>query len=290
MRHPVRLAAICLLLTSVAGAETGGYVAAIEKWREDFDADIRTGGWLTLVGRCKVDEGTWTLGSDRRAALVLPSKAPAQLGVLSRRGSVFQFEPASGADVSLGGNAITGPVLLSTKHGTDGIKAGDLSLAVRAVGEDFYLLVSDSKNPGIEEFKGTTWYAVSPSYRVAARFVPYVQPQTVRVPLTHADSKETMRSVGDIVFQLAGKSFRLKTFADDEGLFVMFQDDTNGKGTYGGGRFIYAPKPTDGVTALDFNKAFNPYCSLNPYIMCPIPPAQNRLPLKIAAGERFFGE
>jgi uncharacterized protein (DUF1684 family) len=120
--------------------------------------------------------------------------------------------------------------------------------------------------------------------------VPYAQPETVHVPLTHVTSKETMQSEGDLVFDLAGKSFRLKTFTDEEGLFVMFQDQTNGKGTYGGGRFVHAPKPTDGVTALDFNKAFNPYCSLNPYIMCPIPPAQNRLPVKVEAGERYYGE
>jgi uncharacterized protein (DUF1684 family) len=120
--------------------------------------------------------------------------------------------------------------------------------------------------------------------------VPYAQPETLHVPLTHVTSKETMQSEGDLVFELAGKSFRLKTFTDEEGLFVMFQDQTNGKRTYGGGRFVHAPKPTDGVTALDFNKAFNPYCSLNPYIMCPIPPAQNRLAVKIEAGERYYGE
>jgi uncharacterized protein len=295
MRHPARLAALWLaglgaLHSSVARTEVGGYVAEIEKWRQDFDADVRTGGWLTLVGRTKLDEGTWTLGSEPKSALVLPAKAPGELGVLSRRGSAFRFEPAAGVAVTLGGKPVSGAVELPTKSGSARLASGDLTVAVRQAGDDFYLLVADTHNPAIQAFKGTVWYPISPRYRVPAKFVPYARPETAHVPLTHVTSKQTMQSEGDLVFELAGKSFRLKTFTDEDGLFVMFEDKTNGRGTYGGGRFVHAPKPTDGVTALDFNKAFNPYCSLNPYIMCPIPPPQNRLPVKIVAGELYYGE
>lgn len=295
MRHPARLAALLLaglgaLLSAGAQAELGGYVAGIEKWRQDFDADIRTGGWLTLVGRTKLDEGPWTLGSDPKSALVLPAKAPGKLGTLSRSGSAFHFEPTAGVAVTLGGKAVAGAVELPTKAGSDRLASGDLTVAVRQIGDDFYLLVADTRSPAIEAFKGTAWYPISTSYRVSAKFVPYAEAETAHVPLTHVTSKQTMQSEGDLVFELAGKSFRLKTFTDEDGLFVMFEDPTNGKGTYGGGRFVHAPKPTDGVTALDFNKAFNPYCSLNPYIMCPMPPPQNRLTVKIVAGEAYYGE
>jgi uncharacterized protein len=294
MRHPARLAALLgglfVLAGGMARAELGGYVVEIEEWREQFDADVRTGGWLELVGRTQVDEGSWTLGSDPKSALVLPAKAPGKFGVLSRHDSAFLFEPAPGVTVTHGSEPVAGSVELSTKAGSSRLASGDLKLWVRQIGDDFYLLVADSHNPAIQAFKGTAWYPISTQYRVPAKFVAYTQPETAHVPLTHVTSKETMQSQGDLVFELAGKSFRLKTFADEEGLFVMFQDQTNGKGTYGGGRFVHAPKPTDGVTALDFNKAFNPYCSLNPYIMCPIPPAQNRLAVKIEAGERYYGE
>jgi uncharacterized protein len=293
MRHPARLAALLLsglFACSVAQAEPGGYVADIEKWREHFDEDVRTGGWLELVGRDKLDEGHWTVGSDPKSALRLPAKAPGQFGVLSRHESVFLFEPARGVSITLNGEAVLGSVQLPTKQGSGRLASADLHVWVRQIGDDFYLLVADSHNPAIQAFKGISWYPISPRYRIPAKFVPYARPQTAHVPLTHVTSKETLQSEGDLVFELNGKSFRLKTFADEEGLFVMFQDPTNGRGSYGGGRFVYAPKPTDGVTALDFNKAFNPYCSVNPYIMCPIPPAQNRLPVKIEAGERYYGE
>jgi uncharacterized protein len=295
MGHPARLAVLLLsglaaLGDGVAQAELGGYAAEIEQWREHFDADVRTGGWLELVERAKLDGDSWTLGSDPKSALVLPAKAPGEFGVLSRRDDVFQFEPAPGVSVTLGGKAVARSVELPTKPGSGRLVCGDLKISVRQVGDDFYLLVADSRNPAIGAFKGTPWYPISTRYRVPAKFVPYAQPETVHVPITRITSTETMESAGDLVFELAGKSFRLKTFTDEEGLFVMFQDQTNGHGTYGGGRFVYAPKPTDGVTALDFNKAFNPYCALNPNIMCPIPPAQNRLAVKIEAGERYYGE
>jgi hypothetical protein len=88
---------------------------------------------------------------------------------------------------------------------------------------------------------------------------------------------------------LDGRAVRLRTFNDESELFVMFQDETNGRETYGGGRFLNAPMPKDGTTVLDFNKAFNPYCSVNHYVMCPIPPAENRVGVRVVAGELFDG-
>jgi uncharacterized protein len=288
MRDIARIAALMLLLAGAVRAEIGGYAREIQAWREKFEQGVRDDGWLTLVGRRRIDEGAWTLGSDPKSAIVLPAKAPARLGVLTRHGASFRFSPARRAAVTLGGKAIERSVTLSTRHGSDRLESGDLELAVRAVGDDFYLLVSDSHNPAIREFKGTTWYPVDPALHVAATFEPYDKVETLHVPLTHVDSKESMQSTGDLVFQLAGKTYRLRTVLEDDGLFVMFQDATNGTRTYAGGRFIDVPKPVGNVTTLDFNKAFNPYCSLNVYVMCPIPPAENRLDVGVAAGETYF--
>jgi uncharacterized protein len=288
VREFARIAALMLLLAGAARAEIGGYVRDIEAWRDQFDRGVRDDGWLTLVGRTRIDAGAWTLGSAPGSAIVLPAKAPARLGILTRHGSAFRFSPAKTAKVALGGKTIKGPVALPTRHGSGRLETGDLSLAVRAVGDDFYLLVSDSKNAALHEFKGTTWYPADPAFHVTATFEPYDKAETVHVPLTHVDSRETMQSTGDLVFQLAGKTRRLRTFLDDDGLFVMFQDATNGARTYAGGRFIEVPKPAGNVTALDFNKAFNPYCSLNVYVMCPIPPAENRLDVDVQAGETNF--
>ena len=68
----------------------------------------------------------------------------------------------------------------------------------------------------------------------------------------------------------------------------MFADATSGHETYGAGRFLYIPLPANGTVVLDFNKAFNPPCALNDFATCPLPPFQNRLKLKVEAGEKTY--
>jgi uncharacterized protein (DUF1684 family) len=41
---------------------------------------------------------------------------------------------------------------------------------------------------------------------------------------------------------------------------------------------------------LDFNKTVNPPCAYNPHTTCPLPTEQNRLRMRIEAGERRYGE
>ena len=70
---------------------------------------------------------------------------------------------------------------------------------------------------------------------------------------------------------------------------TIFADQTNGYETYGAGRFVYASMPgEDGKTILDFNKAYNPPCAFTRFATCPLPPAQNVLPIKVTAGEKNY--
>lgn len=288
-RSAIAIAYWLLVVAMPAGADTAPadhYASDIEKWRQEFDQDVRTGGWLALVARFKVEEGEAAIGSDPKIPMVLPS-GPPHLGVLRRSGQTFQFVPAPGVDVTLDGKAASGVMELSTQRPAGRVRAGDISFSVRPVGEDYYALVRDDRNPAITSFKGTTWYPIDPGYRVTATFVRHAQPEKVAVPMTRVDSKETMTSSGDVQFEFAGKTLRLKSFDDEHNLFIMFQDVTTGKETYGGGRFLDAPLPKDGVTVLDFNKAFNPFCAVNYYVICPVVPAENRLPVRIAAGETY---
>jgi uncharacterized protein len=77
---------------------------------------------------------------------------------------------------------------------------------------------------------------------------------------------------------------------EDKQLFFIFRDLTSGKTTYGAGRFLYADPPVEGKIVLDFNKAYNPPCAFTPYATCPLPPKQNRLQVKIEAGELNYGD
>ncbi|HZR94365.1 MAG TPA: DUF1684 domain-containing protein [Gaiellaceae bacterium] len=76
------------------------------------------------------------------------------------------------------------------------------------------------------------------------------------------------------------------------GVFLPFRDETSGVETYGAGRYLLdtvkgADLGGDGASlVLDFNFAFNPSCAWNDAWACPLAPPANRLPFRVAGGER----
>ena len=79
------------------------------------------------------------------------------------------------------------------------------------------------------------------------------------------------------------------------GLFLPFRDATNGTETYGAGRYLLdTAKSADlgggskaGSLVLDFNFAFHPSCAFDPKWSCPLSPPENRVDVRIEAGERL---
>jgi uncharacterized protein len=79
------------------------------------------------------------------------------------------------------------------------------------------------------------------------------------------------------------------------GVFVPFRDATNGAETYGAGRYLLDTAKSADLGAgappssliLDFNFAFHPSCAFDPKWSCPLAPPENRLDIRIEAGERL---
>jgi uncharacterized protein (DUF1684 family) len=97
---------------------------------------------------------------------------------------------------------------------------------------------------------------------------------------------------GELLFEAGGRAQRLLPVIEAEPtprLFVLFGDPTNRDETYPAGRFLYASMPEAGTTVLDFNLAMNPACAFNDLVVCPLPPPENRLPLRVEAGEKRYG-
>jgi uncharacterized protein (DUF1684 family) len=44
----------------------------------------------------------------------------------------------------------------------------------------------------------------------------------------------------------------------------------------------------NGKVPLDFNRAENPPCAFNAYATCPLPPEENRLQVRVEAGEKIY--
>lgn len=101
--------------------------------------------------------------------------------------------------------------------------------------------------------------------------------------------KERLIRVGKLTFTKEGKSYTVSCFrnpyTDDNKLFVPFRDASSGVESYGGGRYLDALSQGEAVI-LDFNRAYNPFCAYNEDFICVIPPEENRIALKILAGEQ----
>ena len=98
-----------------------------------------------------------------------------------------------------------------------------------------------------------------------------------------------MWTPGYALFTLRGVEYRLEpTQSNAQGFEFVFRDLTSGKETYGASRFLDTNPPKDGVVTLDFNEAYNPPCAYNPYTTCPLPPPENRLRVRIEAGEMMY--
>ncbi len=140
------------------------------------------------------------------------------------------------------------------------------------------------------------FYDYDPEFAVWGTFNTDVLQYTLETQLA-ADGIFSYTRVAEIDFELKGKAYHLNMFWIDGyggALYLPFGDATNGKTTYGGGRYLYdAIKGADLGThgdqiLLDFNFAYNPSCAYNHLWSCPLPPAENKLELMIEAGEKAF--
>jgi len=279
-----------------ASTSDADYLSDLAAWRKRADDNLRKDlGWLTIAGRWELKPGNNTLGSAPGNDVVLPRElAPARLGkvrvepdrvtLLLQPGVRMWTEPEAGKR----GDAFTERVLKTKGDDTDWVSSGRLSLYVftRDDGKSV-LRIADRESPNRKRFAGRVWYAPRVDMRVPARFVAY--PPGTKIPIANVRGEITEEdAAGRVEVDLAGKRVALDAFAEDDGrLFMILRDETSGSTTYGAGRFLVADKPVDGRTTVDFNKAYNPPCAFSAYTTCPLPPPQNWLKMRIAAGERY---
>jgi hypothetical protein len=263
--------------------------ASTEKWRLKHEADYRR-DWVTIAGLHPLKEGANTVGSARTNDIVLSPSLPATLGRFTHHEKVVRFEPAPDAPVLLNGQRVTQPIELRDDQGgkPDELVVGDVRLVVHVSGATRSLRVRDPGGPLAKGFLGFTWFPIDLQYRVVGRFIKDPQPQRVKVPNTYGEIDEYMTE-GVIEFRLLGQTLRLRPFTTrPKRFYIVFKDASSGQETYAAARFLYADLLDDGTTVLDFNQAYNPPCAFNPYTTCPIPLRENRLPLKILAGEKDY--
>ncbi len=154
-----------------------------------------------------------------------------------------------------------------------------------------------------EDFEYLRFYEPNEKFKVACKFVATTRRNSARKkPLeipTSSGQTAVYTKFGELKFEIDGKpnklavyqSLRLRNLPQyRDYLFIPFKDLTNGKESYGGGRYLdLRMKEIEGDKIyLDFNKAYNPFCAFSAGYSCPIPPKENHLKVAIEAGEKNF--
>ena len=145
-------------------------------------------------------------------------------------------------------------------------------------------------------FTGLPYYPLNEALRFEdLRLEPYTgdEPSTFQIPTSDGKLRPARRA-GILRFALDADPGQLTGYTfegddDDGSLFVPFLDATSGTETYGAGRYLDLDRDDDGSYVLDFNLAYHPSCVYDPRFSCPLTPPENRLPVRIEAGERLPG-
>ena len=161
---------------------------------------------------------------------------------------------------------------------------------------------NEEKSPLTKEdfktFKSLDFFPIDTAFRVVAKLKYFKNSKPINMKTT-TDRIAVYRVFATATFKLKNEKYVLRIYQSqqllltekyDDHLFLPFTDDSNGTGSYGGGRFIDL-KVTDKETIIiDFNKAYNPYCAYSDRYSCAIPPKANHLKTEILAGVKAYKE
>jgi len=260
----------------------------VEAWREGRYAALqRETGWLTLAGLGWLKEGVNRLGTDPTADVRLPS-GPRIAGTVTVEGGSVSAAGAFQHD----GRSVDALALRTDREGPPTLLAlGALRICVIERGGRLAIRTWNTEAQQLREFRGIDHWPTDLAWRLDSRFEP-TPGATIEVPDV-LGTIDAQPSPGEVSFEVDGVHHRLRALHGDPGgeLWLVFGDVTNGHETYGGGRFLYTGVPeADGSVVVDFNRAYNPPCVFSPYATCPLPWPTNRLPLRVEAGERVYGD
>jgi uncharacterized protein (DUF1684 family) len=257
---------------------TDAYEKEIRAWHERRIASLKKDyGWLTLVALDWLHEG--------------PNEVKG-IGMIVLHNTTITFEAFPNVEPTRSGQPFRAGILHSDaeKGGPDTVAVGSKAFVVIKRGERYALRMWDKESPRRQQFKGIERFPVSTKWRIEARWEPYTPPKTIRVATVIAGYEQEYPVPGVAIFTIDGKEYRLEPVLEEPhgDYFFIVGDRTNGKETYGGGRYLYASPPGNGKVIIDFNKLYNPPCVFTEFATCPLPPPANRLPIPIHAGEKKY--
>jgi uncharacterized protein (DUF1684 family) len=196
-----------------------------------------------------------------------------------------------GQELSVDGAAITGEHTFAPipERGSIDLTWGDVVIEVAKRGGWDIVRPRHPDHPLRTGYSGTPAYEPDPRWVLIGRFLPFPEPHQVTVGAVVEGLQHVYESPGQVEFEVDGQRLRLTAFNGQTpgSLSILFTDATSGVTTYAANRSLAVAAPSaDGQVVLDFNHAVNLPCAYTEFATCPLPPAGNRLPVAVEAGEK----
>ena len=305
-------------LSGVAQAADDGYLHEVQQWQQQrFQGLHNADGWLATTNSEALHKGTTlSIGSGADQDVILLT-GPAHLGNLTyaQDGSI-RLTVDKGNKVTIDNPpAVPGNIEpvhiqglyffpdgefkfegLQTNPPPTIVHINTATLKIYSYDGEMNagekrLLVTDTQSPRFTQFKAPEYFPIDPSWKVTATVEPLKTPREVEVAYVQG-RVEKVPLKSKVTFVHDGKTYQLLPYmqAQDGEMLFVFADGTSGHETYGGARFLITEPAKDGKVVLDFNKAINPPCAFIPFPDCPIAIPDNRLKVRIEAGEKKIHE
>ncbi|MCF6194122.1 MAG: DUF1684 domain-containing protein, partial [Kangiellaceae bacterium] len=259
-----------------------------QAWQTEYDKSRRSKtGWLSLAGLYWLKEGTNTLGSGSENDHRFPKGMLEKFGSIEIKDNIVTFIGYSD-EILIDQKNVSSQALEVNKTNVS-YKNFTFYIIKREIG--YAIRLQDTESSKVKEYQGTKFYPYANAAAVSAKLVPHKTPKKLMISTVYGTVREN-DSAGILEFQYKGKKHSLEavSYGKDRPMTLMFVDETGQETTYGAGRYLEVEWPKDGdVTTVDFNYAYNPPCAITTFATCPLPPRQNRLDVKINAGELFSG-
>jgi len=288
----LRLCYYFLIITLFLGCSTTSRLSAEEEasykeWKEQRFTNLKSPkGYLSLAGLYWLKPGNYMIGSDASADIIFPDHAPEQIGSINLEKNKYQFNAMVPVHVN-GEKKQTAELFTDLSGKVTEVNHGSFYWFLIQRGDKVGLRLKDTLNENRLNFSGVDSYDYNKEYKVQAEVMLAEKGETISITNV-VGVTEDQKVGGTLAFKLKGKQCSLKGIGDGYGSwFFVFGDETNSDTTYGGGRFLYVDvEPNASTVIVDFNLAHNPPCFFTTFATCPLPPRENKLPLRIEAGEK----
>jgi uncharacterized protein (DUF1684 family) len=265
---------------TVSAIDKDAFAREWADWHRRHEENLASpNGWLTITGlhwlspepqRFGRAPGLWSAGPDG-VTVVLDGSDP--------------------GDLVVDGHAVHGTYAFAPIPERGGVNAvwGDAVIEVARRGGEYIVRPRHPDSPLRAAFRGVPAYAPDPAWVLDGQYTPFAAPQPVTVGAVVDRIKHVYDAVGRIEFEAGGQPLALTAFPgrSADQLSVLFTDATSGRTTYPACRSLtVGVAPGQSAVTLDFNRAVNLPCAYTDFATCPLPPAGNRLPVAVEAGEQ----